>query len=71
MYQVRVAFGMSISERAYNDDPKAENLELVDFEGNPIWHVYSFDTEAEANAFKLGLSEADGWIASYYVTYKI
>lgn len=66
MIKLHVAFGYTNSGNAMHLDPNAEK-DLKTFDGSPMYKVYEFETQAEADAFKLAVSEMENWLIGYIV----
>lgn len=66
MIELKVAWGLVNSENAQNQDPLAEN-NLSTFEGRPMYKSYWFNNQDEVDAFKLAVSEMDGYLTGYIV----
>lgn len=66
MIELHVAWGMTNYENAIIDDPKAEK-NLKQFYGDPMYKVYSFETRAEIDAFKLAVKEMEYSLTGYIV----
>jgi hypothetical protein len=68
MKQVWVAFGEERARIAEEKDPEGKNKNcLIDTDRTGIWNIYEFKTDAEAEAFLLGVSESSGWLENYAV----
>ena len=66
MYKIKVAWGISNSIVAFNDDPNGE-LNLTKFDGSPLYNEYEFDTLEEIKGFKFAVSEMEGYLNGYIV----
>jgi len=69
-WQVRVFWGEDLVRKleSYDNEELIEcdiDKEEWEYDGCDKW--YTFDTEAERNAFLLGINEADGWWGMRYV----
>lgn len=69
MIELKVAWGLVNSENAQNQDPLAIN-NLTTFQGEPMYKSYWFNNQDEVDAFKLAVSEMDGYLTAYIVQIK-
>lgn len=64
--KVFVAYGKDVKQ-AEMSDTNDININEKNEDGEDLWRVFTFDTIDEANAFRLGLAESNGYIETYWV----
>ena len=66
MKTIKVAWGMTNSQNAQIEDPQGK-LGLRQFDGELMYTDYSFETQAEVDAFKLAVDEMDCYLTGYII----
>jgi hypothetical protein len=67
MIKIKVAWGMTNSMNAQDEDPNAEK-EILQFNGEPMYTSYELKNEDELHGFELAVKEMDSYLTGYIVT---